>query len=227
MVYKCEKCGKNFVLKQGLDRHNNRKFSCVPDDNRKFPCTYCDAVFSFRQSRNVHQKYHCKMKPDTYTIKLNNFGDEYLDHLSDEFLTKCVSQGKKGMRNLMNEIFFNDAVPENTNIRFYSVQRKLLEVYIDDKWTVYDQSNVLDDIIRKCYRILFQHMTKLNTQYENTNDPNEDTDELIRQNDSANKYLTNLADKKQNGYYELRRDLYALLVTQRCDNSKQQPSQPN
>jgi hypothetical protein len=110
----------------------------------------------------------------------------------------------------MKEIHFNPQVPENHNIRVYSRKRKILEKYTDCGWHVCDQNNTLDEMIRRGYRILFKHLACLNEQYmvEKSDD---DDDKIIIRNENANNYLTKLI-RKENIYFELRRDLYMMIL---------------
>jgi hypothetical protein len=177
----------------------SRKFSCVKDENKKYPCDYCDAVFSHRQSKSVHIKLSCKKKP----LSKNNFGSESLDHLPHEFLTFCVMSCNKGIRNLLQEIHYNQDVQENNNIRISSVKRKLLEKFVDGRWVVCDQNNTLDEMIKNGYRILFKHLAQLNASDE----------EAIMRNETANSYLMKLV-RKENVYFDLRRDIYTMILAQ-------------
>jgi hypothetical protein len=216
MVHQCEKCKKNFMTSQGLKRHKERKFSCVPDDdkNKKFQCKYCTSVFSFRQSKSIHEKRNCKNRLIEVPDQMNSFGKESHNHLQYHFLTECLTSGNKGITNLMKELHFNDNEELNHNIRVYSVKKKILEKYIDGQWIVCDQSSTIDEMIRKGYRILFQHLCKINDEYmQNSSDRSDEYDEAIRRNENANQYLTNLI-KKNNIYYELRRMIFTMILAQ-------------
>jgi hypothetical protein len=153
-------------------------------------------------------------------ININNFGSENTTHLSDEFLSQCLLSCNTGIKNLMKEIHFNPEVPENHNIRVFSRKGKILEKYSDGGWHVCDQNNTLDEMIRKGYRILFKHLASKNEQYmeqckekenENIGDSEDEDEKVIRRNENANAYLTKLI-RKENIYFELRRDLYMMIL---------------
>jgi hypothetical protein len=94
---------------------------------------------------------------NTININLNNFGKESLEHISDEFLDKCIKKLNKGMVDLLENIHYNKNVPENNNIRIKSIKQNLLEKYQEGEWIECDKNNTLDELIRKGFKILYQH----------------------------------------------------------------------
>lgn len=54
-------------------------------------------------------------------IQLNNFGQENVDHLTDEFLSNCLFNPKKGMTSLIETIHYNKDLPQNQNLRCKSL----------------------------------------------------------------------------------------------------------
>ena len=219
------------------------------DSNVTFTCNKCQTTFTSRQAKYLHTKSYCKSITDAMNnnqvatqnntnnvtiiynnttntnnqninININNFGSENTNHLTDEFLSKCLFSCNTGIKNLMKEIHFNPQVPENHNIRVYSRKGKILEKYADGGWHVCDQNNTLDEMIRKGYRILFQHLAQKNEQCmeqskdvagSSSEDLEDENEKAIRRNENANAYLSKLI-RKENIYFELRRDLYMMIL---------------
>lgn len=142
------------------------------------------------------------------TININNFGNERIIHITKDFLDDCLKRSNNGMKNLFKEIHFNIQIPENHNIRVLSKKQNMLEKYIDGVWHPCDKNNTLDEMIKKGYRILFKHLNESSPFETSDNDQNE---QFIR-NEYVNKYLMQIMRKDSNIYYELRRDLYMMIL---------------
>lgn len=102
------------------------------------------------------------------------------------------------MKDLLQEIHQS---PSNQNIRVKSNKHNLLEKFHDNQWVICDKNNTLDEMINKGYRILFQHFIS------NITDPNfKDREEYI------NIYFNKLVSQKDPVYYQLRRDLFVMIM---------------
>jgi hypothetical protein len=95
----------------------------------------------------------------TIQANVNNFGQECTQHLTNDFLSYCILNPRKGMSKLIENIHYNPDIPENHNIRCKSLKQNIFEKYIDSEWRVCDTSNTLDELIKKGYRILNTHYT--------------------------------------------------------------------
>jgi hypothetical protein len=136
-------------------------------------------------------------------ITLNSFGQETLTHLTHDFLSHCLLNPSKGFTSLIENIHYNNDVPENRNIRCKSLKRNVFEKYIDSEWRSCDASNTLDELIRKGYRILNTHYTQ-----HFMNDPELMEDELRQR---AYERFRFLCDKTCNDYFSVKRDIRLLV----------------
>jgi hypothetical protein len=136
-------------------------------------------------------------------INLNSFGQETLTHLTHDFLSHCLLNPSKGFTSLIENIHYNNDVPENRNIRCKSLKRNVFEKYIDSEWRSCDASNTLDELIRKGYRILNTHYTQ-----HFMNDPDLIEDELKQR---AYERFRFLCDKTCNDYFSVKRDIRLLI----------------
>ena len=137
-------------------------------------------------------------------IQIQNFGEEKIEHITSQFLDKCLLECNSGVRNLIREIHFNPNLPENHNIRSLSKKQNTLEFFSEGSWHPCDKNNTLDRMIRNGYKILFRHFssTQLGSFIK----------EQKERNEYINEYLSKIMSKEGNIYYELRRDLYMLIL---------------
>lgn len=96
---------------------------------------------------------------NTFNITVNPYGNETTTHLTSEFLSHCIMNPRRGITELIENIHYNDNVPENKNVRFKSNKKNTFEKFRDNMWIECDASNTLDELIRKGYRILNNHYT--------------------------------------------------------------------
>lgn len=204
---------------------------------KTFDCKFCKKKFNHQSNRYAHEKV-CKEHPqcrkeieqlvekaivqklkaqssnaqiitnnnsyqtqNNVVIQLNSVGQETLNHLSTDFLTRCIINENDGMQSLLQEIHFNQTIPENNNIRLKSSKNNLLEKYEDGRWMPCDKNNTLDQMIRRGYRILYRHFI------DNIEEPDiRDREEQIQG------YFMKLIGRKDQMYYELRRNLYLMIM---------------
>ena len=213
-IYKCSKCNKEFMSRSGFFQHKKKFHNEVHKyENELNLIKEKYEILEKRQHEleNIIQTKSLETNIITtnnhnqninINININNFGQEDISHLSKDFLDDCVKRLNTGMRNLMKEIHFNPEVPGNHNIRLLSKKQNLLETFNDGSWHPKDKNNTLDEMIRNGYKILFKHFIS------NTND--EEKKELLHEH--INTYFLNLMNKETEEYYNLRRELYVMIL---------------
>jgi len=135
---------------------------------------------------------------NTYVI--NSFGNEIIPQFSPEFLTNCLLNPSKGLTNLIEQIHYNEAIPENHNLRYKSTKNKTLEKLVDHTWHECDASNTLDELIKKGYKILTHFCT------QNAGNWYDDEAKV-----SMYEKFMFLGDKKSKDYSAVKRDLLLLV----------------
>ena len=81
------------------------------------------------------------------TVK--NFGEETMDHITNQFILNCIMRESTGIRNFVEKLHFDHDVPENKNIRYKSTKRKIMEIVENNDWVAKDEKEVVRQIIRK------------------------------------------------------------------------------
>ena len=68
------------------------------------------------------------------TIHINNYGEENLEMLTEEFKEKCVTRPFYAILEIIKKIHFNDDYPENKNMRLLNKRDNKIQVLDDGKW---------------------------------------------------------------------------------------------
>ena len=204
----CDICNKCFKSKPSMYRH--RKHYCIKkSDDLQERVVFLEEMVKTLQSTPNQQltiiQNQTNIHNQNIQIQINNFGNENIGYLSNDFLSDCVMQLQNGMKNLFQKIHFDPSIPQNHNIRYVSKKHNLLEKFSNGSWQLCDKNNTLDELIRKGYRILFQHFIE--------NHLNKiDSQETIERNDHINMYFQKIMNKDSSVYYQLRRDLFIMVM---------------
>lgn len=160
-------------------------------------------IKEFLTTQSINNTTYNTVNNHTYNITINPFGHENISHLTNDFLSYCILNPKKGITQLIENIHYNKDVPENRNIRYKSTKQNTFERFKDNQWIECDASNTLDELIRKGYRILNNH-------YINNflNDPAFLEDELRQ---SVVERFRFLDDPTCNSYFSAKRDVRLLI----------------
>ena len=217
-TFKCEHCSKGFSSIYNLKRHHsdnckeNKKPILRKDENiedYKSKIEYLEKRIQLLESKESTSSIHMINSNNNSgntqnNINIQNFGQENVSHLTESFLNECLLNCNNGVTNLLKNIHFNPKIPENHNIRSLSKKQNTLELYSDGAWHPCDKNNTLDRMIKNGYKILFRHFSN-NKNYARN-------EEEHQRNEYINEYLFKLMQKDGNIYYELRRDLYMLIL---------------
>jgi hypothetical protein len=206
-TYDCEWCSKKFNNKSNLCAH--RKTCKARDTDIELLRAEVSELRKLLNGpkgnqTNIQQQTNIEhQNVQNIQINLNGFGQESIDHIKPEFLTQCLLNiNRSGVPKLLEELHFNDEVPDNRNIRIRSTKNNLLEKYSDGQWLLCDKVSLLDDMIRRGYRILHKHFLDV-----------KDIDESVKMNeDVLNQMFVDLMGPTGNKYYRIRRDIYVIIL---------------
>jgi hypothetical protein len=204
-AHECKYCGKKFNCKSSVYRHHN---TC---DLAKQQVDMILAHEIQRIKNEISDIQTASQTPTTSTtyniqniiINVNNYGNEILDHLTPQYLTKCVLGLNSGFQSLLQHIHFNPSIPENRNVRLKSHKKNMLELFRDGQWVTCDKSATIEDLIGKSYKILYKHFI------DSIEDP-----EFKEREEYLTTYFTNIGSKSGNMYYQLKRNLYIMVYNE-------------
>lgn len=102
---------------------------------------------------------------NTYVVVLNDFGSETTSHILQDkkFLDKCLLSLKRGIPDVVEKIYYDDAKPENKTVILKSSKRKTALVHKDGKWTERDLNQVVPIMVRNSSNILSTHLRNKDT----------------------------------------------------------------
>ena len=91
------------------------------------------------------------------TINLNNFGEEDLSHISDNFKMQMLKLPYGGIQQMIEKVHFSKKKPENRNISLTNKREKMIKVLNKTKWRYQDKDYTIDDLIKKNYNRLDEY----------------------------------------------------------------------
>jgi hypothetical protein len=211
----CSKCNKYFASKQSMYSHRKHCNTSIKNNKQSESGNLASTIALLQEElANVNNKLNKLMKDqqdkpvqiitkNTYNtqnniinITLNSWGNESLDHITNEFLTVCAETKHQGMQQLIKSIHFNPDVPENQNTKIVTKKEKLAAKYINDKWEICNVYDLIEEMIKKNSIILQRHVV---------NHMDGDID--------SSTYLRSLTKSGviSNNFYDLRNTLYAMM----------------
>ena len=93
---------------------------------------------------------------NTINYNFNNFGNENIEYLNDNFLTKLINNnfGESIFLQLSNEIYLNEVHPENQTIKIDNLNNKFCKIKENNKWITTCKDTALKKIFDKVSSIV-------------------------------------------------------------------------
>jgi len=185
-ILTCEQCAKVFSRKDNLTRH---MMNC--DGIQSLECSLCHTVFKNRWTKSRHVQIctgptattniittnntinninQGTINNNNIQITINNFGEENLSYISQEFLEKCFNTEATGIRTVLDKIYFDHNHPENHNVRLTSLRHAITEVYKDNQWIPKGLYDTIEKMILKSTSLIITTLVTTTTPTEETMD---------------------------------------------------------
>jgi hypothetical protein len=146
---KCEYCYKEYSRIDNLNRHiekfckkkqeldkmeneNNELHEIIKSQSKKISKIEKKLEKNGKQINNTQNNN--SHNTINNTIHINNYGEENLEMLTDEFKEKCVTRPFYAILEIIKKIHFNDDYPENKNMRLVNKRDNKIQVLDDGKW---------------------------------------------------------------------------------------------
>jgi hypothetical protein len=146
---KCEYCNKDYSRVDSLNRHitkyckKKKELDKEKNENKelqeiiKSQSTKISKIEKKLEKNGKHinnTQNNNSHNTINNTIHINNYGEENLEMLTDEFKEKCVSRPFYAILEIIKKIHFNDDYPENKNMRLVNKRDNKIQVLDDGKW---------------------------------------------------------------------------------------------
>ena len=165
----CE-CSKIFTTKSHLTRHKNKYCKLIKNNEGEI---LENEIKSLKQLFNEQKREYDKERKILYkqinklidkvghttniqsnTINLNNYGNEDLSHLTDNFKSKLLKIPFGAIPKMIAAVHFNDSKPENKNIKLINKKENKIKVFSGNKWVYKDKEQTINDLMDGKYFIL-------------------------------------------------------------------------
>ena len=175
----CPKCKTVCASKYAKSRHvkkcdgtGNEEAIAVPSFEPSQPSTSSSVPTQMTQQNvqngNIinNNYYIVNTTNNTNNINVNALGTEDLtDIMNPEYLgQRAYEINGRGIYQMIKDVHFNDAKPENHNIRLLSRKRKKVKVKHQDGWHIQDNGDILSLLISKYKRIIQTYLSEPGTQ---------------------------------------------------------------
>lgn len=208
VTYDCEHCQKKFNNRSSMYRHVKNckhKIDIIEKLTTEMEALKKELQEVKKNTSSVNTQNIENQTTTNYSFHINNYGNETLDHLPNDFLTSCFMF--KNILSLMENIHFDPDCPQNKNIKLQSLKHKLVKVYQDDKWIAKPADHVLDELVNKGQTILRRHYRNNREEVEEEMSK-EEIDEVVN-------WLTQIFEDNEKIRRPLKHELVALLDTYR------------
>ena len=127
---------KNCKKKQELDKMENENSKIIEKQNKfiKFQTKQISKLLEKNGKQINNTQNNNSHNTINNTIHINNYGEENLEMLTDEFKEKCVTRPFYAILEIIKKIHFNDDYPENKNMRLVNKRDNKIQVLDDGKW---------------------------------------------------------------------------------------------
>lgn len=90
-------------------------------------------------------------------INLNNFGEEDISHITDDYKMKMLTLPYGMIQNMIEKVHFNNKKPENKNIALTNKRENMIRVFRRKRWKFQDRFYVVDELIKNNYNRLDEY----------------------------------------------------------------------
>ena len=104
-------------------------------------------------NRNSHNNTH--IENQNVNIVVNSFGNENIEHLTDQIVCKLIQAGPfTCLPKIIERIHFDPEHPENHNIKVTNQKNNYAKIVKDNKWITANKKQAIDTMIQNGYGLL-------------------------------------------------------------------------
>ena len=156
----CPYCYKEFTRSDNLNRHYGRcKIKKKEKDNDKQEIKELKEIVEkllienktttiTNNTNNTSNSHNTTNHMTNNIININNYGDEDTKYITGDFIIGLLkNKPAKTIPELIKYTHFNDAHPENQNIKITNKKEPYIKVRKNDKWELQDKDETISDLI--------------------------------------------------------------------------------
>lgn len=178
--FQCQNCGKIFTSKYTLNNHKKNRICIKNELTNIFPCDTCGKKYFNKNDYDNHIKTHTNSSNKTIVINnynytnynimmVNNFGKENINYLTNqEYMNQLfnfnmdinkLNNTEKNkinsinLRDIMNDLYFNEEHKENNNIYPVNIKNGIYKVKIGDEYLKKDADFLFNNVLNKIVNI--------------------------------------------------------------------------
>jgi hypothetical protein len=145
-LFNCKYCNKDYSRIDSLNRHieksckEKKEFDKMENENNELHKIIKSQTKQINKllEKSVKQINNTQNNNSNNTINntihINNYGEENLEMLTDEFKERCITRPFYAVIDIIRKIHFNDDYPENKNMRLVNKRDNKIQVLTDGKW---------------------------------------------------------------------------------------------
>jgi len=147
--YECEKCGTTFTTNAHKKRHVKNN-TCHGNKIHHQLMEIKQLLKNKEKNSNKETVYNQQI--NNYT-QINNyinkkaFGEENVDHLTNNLLNTVIKNPQAGIIRLIKAIHFDPKFPENMNVKMNNKKEPYLDVYDGEKWEKKDKTQTIQNLL--------------------------------------------------------------------------------
>lgn len=143
--YSCHKCKKSFSSYDGLYYHIKNSV-CDKDPLMIIQKNINSKVSKISNPVKIDKQVNVGVGVDG-DVKVVKFGNENLDHISDDLYKQILGRGMRSIEEFINHSNFHPDHPENHNIYIANIRDVYVVLYDGFKWSITDRDELMEDII--------------------------------------------------------------------------------
>lgn len=166
--YECPSCSRSFASRSALAYHTSK---CTPsemhqlkkqiEENEKQIATLTEAVNKISHSTIINGDNNTISNTTNHVIHihLRDFGQENIEHITQEFARYCLSLGHHGIVPMIDKIYFDADHPENHNVHLQSLKHGVVEVHKNSQWVPQGMTDTIDTMINTSTKHIISTMS--------------------------------------------------------------------
>ena len=157
--YVCKFCGKGYAHRSSMYKHisikhKNKDANSSEIETLKKEVEELKAQLLTERSPQINNTTNNNNTTYNQYFIVNNFGNEKIDYINEEYITQTLKQPKIGINKIIRQIHFNPGRPENHNVKITNKKLPYASVFKNNGWELDDKKKIINQMISRSYNIM-------------------------------------------------------------------------